>query len=246
MSAVLELNEVTTPSQPTPSSFMTLASQPGANIEALERMWSLQVKYEERQAEKAFVAEMAEFKRNPPTILKDKHVKFGNTEYNHATHFGVTSAIIAGLAKHGISHRWDVDQRDSKIAVTCVLTHRDGHSQSTRLESAPDQSGGKNSIQAIVSAKSYLERHTLLAATGMSTADMVDDDGRGAGGGEPGYDPVEALTHWTNMVNAALTPEVLADTRAQALAEFELNKNLTGWTALKPVLAAKREALVAA
>jgi hypothetical protein len=45
------------------------------------------------------------------------------------------------------------------------------------LESAPDESGGKNSIQAIASAVSYLERYTLLAATGLAVKGM-DNDGR--------------------------------------------------------------------
>jgi hypothetical protein len=45
------------------------------------------------------------------------------------------------------------------------------------MNSGPDDSGGKNKIQAIASAKSYLERYTLLAITGLATKDM-DDDGR--------------------------------------------------------------------
>lgn len=181
MNAIIESAPQEIVVQQTPASIMAMAVQQGASIESLERMWALQVRYEERQAEKSFVSAMAEFKMNPPKILKEKHVKFGTTEYFHATHSSVTGAIIEGLAQHGITHRWDMDQKDGKIGVTCVLTHRDGHSQTTRLESAHDTSGGKNSIQAIMSSKTYLERHTLLAATGLSTSDIEDDDGAGAG-----------------------------------------------------------------
>ena len=165
----------------TPVNLLQIAVQRGANIEELERLMVLQERFERREAEKEFTAAIAEFKRNPPTILKEKHVKFGTTEYFHATHSAVTTAIVAGLAAHGISHRWDTDQDGGKIGITCVLTHRAGHSQSTRLESGSDTSGGKNTIQAIMSAKTYLERHTLLAATGLSTTDIdaTDDDGRG-------------------------------------------------------------------
>ena len=47
------------------------------------------------------------------------------------------------------------------------------------MAAGPDGSGGKNAIQAIGSTVSYLERYTLLAATGLATEDQ-DDDGRGA------------------------------------------------------------------
>ena len=53
-----------------------------------------------------------------------------------------------------------------------------GHSESTTLEAAADQSGGKNAIQAIGSTVTYLERYTLLALTGLATHE--DDDGAGS------------------------------------------------------------------
>src|SRR6266404_3479984 len=193
MHGIVEMNEPELPiavqrnsaiSVTTPTSLLQIAVQRGASMEELGKLMDLQDRFEKREAEKAFVAAMAEFKLNPPTILKEKLVSFKDTSYYHATHSAVTEAIIAGLAAHGISHRWDLDQKDGKVGVTCVLTHRVGHSQSTRLESTSDQSGGKNSIQAIMSAKTYLERHTLLAATGLSTKDVNvdDDDGRSASG----------------------------------------------------------------
>ena len=51
-----------------------------------------------------------------------------------------------------------------------------GHQECTSLSAFPDESGGKNSIQAIGSTVSYLERYTLLSITGLSTQDQ-DDDG---------------------------------------------------------------------
>jgi ERF superfamily len=63
--------------------------------------------------------------------------------------------------------------------VTCILTHQMGHSEETTLAGAPDNSGSKNSIQAIGSTVTYLERYTLLAATGLAAANG-DNDGQGA------------------------------------------------------------------
>jgi ERF superfamily len=199
-----------------PAAMMLSALKEGATLEQVEKMMNLQERWERREAEKAFADAMAEFKKNPPVIIKNKHVHYetdkgGVTDYDHASHDAVTLAVIKGLSEHGFSHKWQLAQREGKVVVTCVITHRLGHSESTTLESAPDSSGGKNSIQAIVSAKTYLERHTLLAATGLSTSDMQrdDDDGRGADDGKPGpitekiYDGLLADLHATTTDAAA-------------------------------------------
>ena len=155
------------------------------DMDKLQKLLDLKERWDANEARKAYTQAMAAFKANPPEIVKDKHVKFqtskGVTEYDHATLGAVCEAIIKGLAQHGISHRWDLAQNENRIKVTCVLTHAMGHSESTSLHSAPDDSGGKNSIQAIGSACAYLQRYTLLAATGLASMD-ADDDGKATGG----------------------------------------------------------------
>jgi hypothetical protein len=63
----------------------------------------------------------------------------------------------------------------------CAVTHVKGHVERCIMKALADESGGKNSIQAIGSAITYLQRYTLLAATGLTSADIDDDDGRAAG-----------------------------------------------------------------
>ncbi len=161
------------------------------DVDKLQKLLDLKAQWDATEARKAYVGAMAAFKANPPEIIKDKHVKFqtskGITEYDHETLGNVCKEVIKGLAQHGISHRWDLAQSEARIKVTCVLTHAQGHSESTSLHSGADDSGGKNSIQAIGSAVKYLERYTLLAATGLAPMDAMeaDDDGKGTGGGEP-------------------------------------------------------------
>lgn len=191
MSAVVERIEQpravqTTQAQVTPSQLLQLAMDKGVDLDRLEKLYALQREWEAHEARKAYIAAMAQFKENAPTIFKDKHVAFetqkGVTEYDHATLGGVCEALIAALAKVGITHDWDPDTKDpARISVTCTLTHVLGHSKSVTLHAAPDNSGGKNSIQASSSTISYLERYSLLAAAGVATKDMPDDDGRSAG-----------------------------------------------------------------
>jgi hypothetical protein len=165
----------------TPGDLLRHALDSGADLDRLEKLMDLQMRYEADIARKAFADDMARFKARPLAITKDKNVRFktdkGWTEYDHATIGNVVDVIVPALAEYGFSHRWDLEQKDGQVVVTCVITHRLGHSQSTRLQASPDASGGKNGIQSIISAKTYLERHTLLAATGLATKDQPDDDG---------------------------------------------------------------------
>ncbi|MCP1117013.1 ERF family protein [Robbsia andropogonis] len=170
----------------TPADLFRLALEKDASLETLERMMTMQIQWQAHEAKKAYTEAMAEFKKNPPVIIKDKHVSFktekGTTSYTHATIGNVVEKIVAALADHGFSHRWVTGRsQGGMISITCVITHKLGHSEETTLEAPMDQSGGKNNIQAMISTKTYLERHTLLAAVGLATKDQEDDDGAAAG-----------------------------------------------------------------
>lgn len=166
----------------TPADLLMHAMNNGADLDRLERLMDMQTKWEANEARKAYALDMAEFKKNAPTILKDKTVNFetskGWTTYDHATIGNVVEKVVAGLAEHGFSHSWIPARGDGgMISVTCEITHKLGFSKSTTLEAGLDQSGGKNNIQAQASTITYLERYTLLAATGLAVKDRSDDDG---------------------------------------------------------------------
>lgn len=165
----------------TPMGLLKIATEQGADLDKLKQLMDLQERWEANEAKKAFVIAMAEFKKNPPTIHKNKHANMGagKPSYGYASLDNVCDQIVDALSKVGISHDWKTQQGDGKIRVTCVLTHVRGHSESTWLEASPDTSGAKNSIQAIGSTVSYLQRYTLLAACGLAVGDQ-DDDGAGA------------------------------------------------------------------
>ncbi len=166
---------------PTPMDMLASALKSGVDPATLEKLMDLADRHTATEARKAFVVALNEFKRNPPEILKNKSVAFGTGKaaYRHASLDNVSGVIGKGLSAVGISHRWDTEQLEGGlIRVTCVLTHALGHSERTPLQAMPDNSGSKNSIQAVGSTVSYLQRYTLLAATGMAVADGSDDDGR--------------------------------------------------------------------
>ncbi|MYM81132.1 hypothetical protein GTP44_04055 [Duganella sp. FT50W] len=169
----------------TPFELVAHAAARGASMDELRAFIELQERLEANQARKAYVAAMAEFKRSPPQIMKDKAVGYYNkdgsfTGYRHSTLGAVCGAVVEALGTHGFSHRWDTEQPDSGlVAVTCSITHAMGHCETTRMVAPPDNSGKKNAIQQVASTITYLQRYTLLAACGLATNEQLDDDGRG-------------------------------------------------------------------
>lgn len=163
----------------TPMQMVQIAIDRGADIDQLQKLMDMQERWEANEARKAYVVALNAFKENPPTIRKNNHVKFatskGVTEYDHATLDQCVNSIVPALSSHGISHNWTVSQTETGISVTCKLTHILGHSESVTMSAPHDNSGGKNSIQAIASASTYLQRYTLLAICGLAVKGMDDD-----------------------------------------------------------------------
>lgn len=170
---------------PTPSDLLRIAVEQGADLDRMERLMALQERWEANEARKAFTTAMTDFKAEPLTIFKKKQVGYTTKEgefvgYAHAELSDVTDVVGPAMARHGLSYRWSVKQESARINVSCVVTHKLGHSEQVTMDAAPDTSGKKNAIQSIASALTYMQRYTLLAVTGMSTKGM-DDDGQGAG-----------------------------------------------------------------
>ena len=175
---VAEAKEVA-PIASTPMELLSRALERGADLSVLEKLMDLQDRHERAQAKKAFDAAIAEAKKEIKPIIRKK------TNAHTKTKFADLAAYAEGvdeiLAKNGLNYRHRSEQPDKEIAVTCILSHRDGYAEETTLKSAPDATGGKNAIQAIGSTISYLQRYTLGLALGLaSTAE--DDDGQAAGG----------------------------------------------------------------
>lgn len=166
--------------QITPSAMLQLAQMPNANIENLGKLMEFQIQWEANEARKAFNKALGAFKAESLTVTKNNAVAFNSTAYKHATLDNVCNTIVPALSRHGLSHRWDTNQDGKKITVTCILSHELGHSEKVALSSEADGSGNKNGIQAIGSTVSYLQRYTLLAATGTATTNQ-DDDGDASG-----------------------------------------------------------------
>ena len=195
----------------TPMHMLQTAIEKGTDLDQLEKLMQLERTWKADQAREAFVEAMNDFRGEAIEVIKTREVSFGSgsnaTNYMHADLADVVGAAVPHLSEHGLSHRWETSQDNNQITVACILTHKLGHSESTSLTAGPDTSGAKNSIQAIGSTITYLERYTFMAATGLAAKGMDND------GGQP-IDPSELITEKQVVDLIALITEVGADQAA--------------------------------
>lgn len=216
------MNEVVTaetralPAAPvTPMHLLQVATEKGADLDKLQQLMALQERWEANEARKAYHRAFSDFKAEAVSVVRNKLVTDGPLKgKSYAELFAVVDAVTPALSKHGLSASWRLskDEKDW-LEVTCTITHTLGHSESVSMGAMPDTGGAKNGIQARASTVTYLERYTILAATGLAARNQ-DDDGRGGGGTqvEPdaeGKAKLEACGSLSALAAAwkALTPE---------------------------------------
>lgn len=194
--------ESVVPVHVTPMQLLQMATSQGADVDKLSKLMDLQMRWQADEARKAFVAAMNKFRASPPKIVKNKAVHHnGKFMYRHSTLDNIGEAIGGPLSDVGISYRWETLQGEGGlIKVTCILMHEMGHSESVSLQATPDTSGAKNSIQAVGSTVKYLERYTLMAATGMADRDAKDEDD--GAGGKGSVMPERIKADWHAVIDA--------------------------------------------
>lgn len=181
MSAVQKMEDrqqvaVTSQGVLTPMEMLDRAVAANATPDTLEKLMALQERWENNQARRAFDEAIAEAKAEMPPIVR---TATGHNSKKYADFAAIARVVDPIISKHGLSYRFRSKQ-DERINVTCILSHRLGHSEETTLSGPPDTTGSKNAIQSIGSTLTYLQRYSLIQALGLAAAD--DDDGRASGG----------------------------------------------------------------
>lgn len=185
MSQAVQIHEPESVTVLTPMELISRALASNADAALLERLMALQERYEANQARRAFDAALSAAKAEIPVIRKNREVGFqhkgGNdsTNYRHEDMGEIARTVDPILAKHGLSYRFRTTSAIGEpVSVTCIVSHRLGHSEENTLHAGRDDSGKKNSIQQVGSTLTYLQRYTLKAALGLASAH--DDDGKAA------------------------------------------------------------------
>lgn len=217
--------EVAAPAGPLGNAMAFLQS--GGDLAMLEKMMDLQERFDAKQSEKAFNEAFAAFKAEAVRIVKGTAVNDGPLKGKaYANLADVVLAITPALSKHGLSASWKLTKDEPQwMEITCTLKHVGGHSESVSMGGEPDNGPGRNKIQARASTKSYLERYTLLAITGMAASDADNDGGSGAPDGN------NLRAEWIQRVAGTKTAEELQSISRQGAKVFQARKDRDSYAA---------------
>lgn len=199
------------PTVPSPSILLEKAIEKGVGMEQLKELMDLQERWEKKEARKAFFDALSKFQTMVPVIKKNRIAKIasqkGNYSYKFADLGSISSSIKSALVECGLSYRWEFKEATGKLTVTCFVSHRNGHTETSVMEAAFDTSGYKNDIQQKGSTQTYLQRYTLIGALGLSTADEDDDGRANPRTQQPSTEQTEEeiLAHWRQAVNSIPT-----------------------------------------
>lgn len=224
------------PVNATPMQMLAVAMNRGMDAAGLKDIMDLELRWSKQEAEKAYNEALAAFKNEVVEIIKRKRVNFTNsagkvTDYKHAELADVIEAVGPALSRHGFAWGWKTRQEGGAIEVTCELRHKLGHMETVTLSAPPDDSGGKNKVQQIISTVTYLERHTLKAACGVSEKGE-DSDGAGAGG----VMSAEEIDKWVKAIEATTTKAAAKEKCIEAVTAAEAFNDLAAYQTFKDTL----------
>ncbi|UEP31581.1 ERF family protein [Burkholderia sp. B21-007] len=220
----------------TPADLLRIAIESGADLDRLERLMSLQDRWEAKQAKQAYDVAFAAFKAEAVVILKGKDVSDGPLKgKKYAELHDVVNAVTPALSKHGLSSSWKLT-RDEKdwMEITCYLRHVNGHEESVSMGGPPDSGGAKNAIQARASTKTYLERYTLKAITGLSEQNDDKD-----GNPPSGVDQQVLVDQFIAQVRDAKSETEVRQIWAVAAAALRAVKSTEGHKEVKKLVESK-------
>ena len=171
--------ELTAPPASNPAELLRLAVEQNADLEKLEKLMDLQERYEAGQARRAYFAAFADLQAAIPEIIKTREVHRANGDllYKFASLDQIVAVVRPVAKEHGFTHRFNFAPAESSaITVTCIVTHRAGHSETTTVTVPPTTGNNTNAAQNAGIMQQYGMRYAYCGAFGIATANE-DADG---------------------------------------------------------------------
>lgn len=187
---VVQLRPIRLPSAPASETVALLgliersAADPGVDLDRMERMYAMYERAAARSAKSAYIDALMAAKAALPRVIKagsasyeDKKTGEAKKAFSYAKWEEVVGQIEPVLAAHGLMLTFTTEQQaGDRVAITGVLSHRDGHSERAQMALGCDASGGKNNAQGWGSAISYGKRYTAFALLNLVGHDDKDTD----------------------------------------------------------------------
>ena len=172
------------PAVPSVEGLISRAVEHGISVEGLERLLGMHERLKAEAAREAYFEAMTGFQSDCPVIPKTKQAGgSGSYSYRYAPLEVIVSTVSPLLREYGLSYRFDTrfEAQSPAQVVTCIVTHRQGHSESSEFRAPIDSSGRMNVMQQSASSLTYAKRYAFCNAFGILTGDE-DDDAQSLGG----------------------------------------------------------------
>ena len=185
----------TLPVSVNPMQMLGAALDRGLSVADLGPLMDLVERDQANKARIAFMAAMADFQANCPTIRKVSTADRGKGgKYTFAPFDEIMRTIRPHLKASELSIRFTTELTgESVITATCYLSHRDGHTESSTFAAPVDPNMRANDTQKMGSANSYAKRYCLNNILNLAGSDF-DDDGSGASEVEPLLTEAQVVT----------------------------------------------------
>ncbi len=210
------------------------AADPNTDVDKLERLLGMYERISAQQAETAFNEAMNDAQAELGPIAADANNP--QTKSKYASYPKLDKAVRPVYSKHGFSLSFGTAEgaQTDYVRVTCLVSHRMGHSRAYHVDMPADGKGAKGGdvmtkTHAVGAAMSYGQRYLLKLIFNIAVGD--DDDGNSNGGKvrEMG----EAAKHAIAEINGCDTAAQLVEWKAKKSAGI---KNVLTGPELKEVI----------
>ena len=214
------------------------AADPTCDIEKMERLLAMHERMQAKTAEAAFNAAMAEMQCEIPTV--GQGALNTHTDKTYATLDDINVTLKPIMQTHGFAISFKVENTAAGVSVTGILMHRDGHREETTMLLPVDIGKGRNAVQAVGSSTTYGKRYVMCALLNITTGEMQDDDGYGAG--DTGDDLREqVVTDILERVDQTKDAEELKAVWQAALKVLQAAGDKVGYEVVKAAVLAKQQ-----
>ena len=190
------------PADVQPLSIIHRAVAAGADPDQLDKLLTLQERWEKNEARKAYNRAMKACQEEMPAVAKNSLNEHTNKRYANLD--AVATTIKPIYTRHGFSLSYGEGQSgEGQIAIVCKCMHESGHTEEFTLNCPYDNTGAKGgqtktAIQGMGSSVSYGRRYLLLMIFNVIISDEDDD---GGAMGTISENEVQELDHWLGQLN---------------------------------------------
>lgn len=174
---------------------ITVALEQKADIQTLERLFSLQKEWEANEAKKEYIKAFSLLQGELPIVEKETEVKGkdGKLRYTYAKLEKIISEAKPFIAKHGFSYTF-TEKKDKEMATAiCTVRHSLGHSEEFPFTIEIGTEDYMTSPQKYGARMTFAKRYAFCNAFGIVTADEDDDANAKDGNQEPTSDGAKVI-----------------------------------------------------